>query len=80
MEVCTLSAFLVLHLIFNLIFCASALSSLTLHLSFSDRGFEEESQRGAGARGGEGQKAQQWGDRCTDPAAPSKVSIWVVYL
>lgn len=63
-----------------LIFCSSALSSFTLHLCFSDRGFEEESQRGAGARGGEGQKAQQWGDRCTDATAPAKVSICVLYL
>lgn len=54
-------------------------SSFTLHLCFSDRGFEEESQRGAGERGGEGQKAQ-WGNRCTDAAAPAEVSICVVYL
>lgn len=53
--------------------------SFTLHLCFSDRGFEEESQRGAGERGGEGQEAQQWGNRCTDAAAPAQVRICVVY-
>lgn len=74
----SLSAFLVFH--FMLIFSSSDIGSFTPHLCFSDRGFEEKSQRGAGQGGGEGQKAQQWGNRCTDAAGPAKVGICVVYL
>lgn len=43
-------------------------------LCFSDGGFEEETQRGAGERGGESQEAKQRGAWLTDFASPTAVS------
>lgn len=46
-------------------------------LCFSDGGLEEETQRGAGKRGGESQKAEQRGAGFTDSAGPTTVSSFV---
>lgn len=50
-------------------------------LFFSDGSFEEETQRGAGERGGESQEAKQWGGRLSDfassPAVSNFTSIFV---
>lgn len=45
-----------------------------MRLCFSNGGFEEETQRGAGERGGESPKAEQRGARFTDSAGPATVS------